>query len=273
MIFVQSDDFNISQIANSGQCFRISEQSNSEWEVISFGKTLKIRSANENDNNCYIFECNEKEYEEVWRDYFDMQRDYGEIKAKIKAIGDNYLINAVNFGYGMRILNQDLWEVIVSFIISQQNNIPRIKGIIKRLCAPYNSRFPSPNELVKYSEEDLVKIGLGYRARYVHNIAIAVVEGQLSFQKLKSLSYEDAVSYLKTFDGIGKKVANCIALFGLRKLEAFPIDVWINRILQNQYNGEFDVGLFPGYAGIVQQYMFYYERYRNTGTISYNNIS
>lgn len=260
MIAIQSDDFNISQIANSGQCFRIFEQPDGRWEVIAFGKTLEIRPAKE--NNGYIFECDEEEYNDVWRDYFDMRRDYGEIKSKIRATGDNYLIDAVNFGYGMRILNQDLWEVIVSFIISQQNNIPRIKGIINRLCAPCNSRFPSPEELTRYSEDDLTKIGLGYRTRYVHDIAIAAVEGRLNFEKLKNLCYDESISYLKTFDGIGNKVANCIALFGLHKLEAFPIDVWINRILQDRYNGKFDTGLFPGYAGIVQQYMFYYERYR-----------
>lgn len=259
MIEIRSDDFNIAQIANSGQCFRISEQSEGRWEVIAFGKSLKIRVR---DDNTHIFECATDEYNELWHNYFDMQRDYGEIKAKIRAVGDPYLTRAVDFGYGMRILNQDLWEVIISFIISQQNNIPRIKGIIKRLCAPYGLHFPTPQELLAFSEDDFAKIGLGYRARYMRNVAVAATEGRLNFGELRKMSYHDAVAYLKKFDGIGDKVANCIALFGLRKLEAFPVDVWIKRILQRQYGGEFDIGRFPGYAGLVQQYMFYYERFR-----------
>ena len=259
MIEIRSNDFNIAQIADSGQCFRIFEQSNGVWETIAFGKSLKIYVR---DDNTHIFECDSNEYNELWRNYFDMQRNYGEIKARIRAVGDIYLTNAVDFGYGMRILNQDLWEVIISFIISQQNNIPRIRGIIKRLCAPYGLRFPTPQELALFSEDDLIKIGLGYRARYVRNIAIAATEGRLSFDNLRKMTYYDAVAYLKKFDGIGEKVANCIALFGLRKLEAFPIDVWIKRILQQQYGGTFDTAKFPGYAGLVQQYMFYYERFR-----------
>ncbi len=259
MIEIRSDDFNIAQIANSGQCFRISEQSAGIWVVVAFGKSLKIHVK---DDNTHIFECDTDEYNELWHKYFDMQRDYGEIKAKIRAVGDPYLTRAVDFGYGMRILNQDLWEVIISFIISQQNNIPRIRGIIKRLCAPYKLRFPTPQELAAFSEDDLEKIGLGYRARYVRNMAIAAAEGRFNFDELRKMSYHDAVAYLKKFDGIGDKVANCIALFGLRKLEAFPIDVWIKRILQRQYGGEFDIERFPGYAGLVQQYMFYYERFR-----------
>ncbi|MBR1733849.1 MAG: DNA-3-methyladenine glycosylase 2 family protein, partial [Alphaproteobacteria bacterium] len=242
-----------------GQCFRISEVSENIWEVIAFGKNLKIRSCK---NNISIFECDEKEYNEIWHDYFDMRRDYGEIKAKIRSSGDNYLIKAVEFGYGMRILNQNLWEVIVSFIISQQNNIPRIRGIIDKLCKRYDGQFPSPERLAQWSETDLEKIGLGYRAKYVRNIAIAATEGKFDFEKIQRMNYENSIEYLKNFDGIGNKVANCIALFGLRKLEAFPIDVWINRILQNQYGGKFNVDFFHGYAGIVQQYMFYYERFR-----------
>lgn len=259
MIEIRSDDFNIAQIANSGQCFRIFEQSKGIWEAVAFGRSLKIHVK---DDNTHVFECDTEEYNKLWRNYFDMQRNYGKIKAKIRAVGDPYLTSAVNFGYGMRILNQDLWEVIVSFIVSQQNNISRIRGIIKRLCTPYGLRFPAPQELAIFSEDDLMKIGLGYRARYVRNIAIAATEGSLNFSELRKMSYHDAVVYLKKFDGIGDKVANCIALFGLRKLEAFPVDVWIKRILQQQYKGTFDTTRFPGYVGLVQQYMFYYERFR-----------
>lgn len=258
MIKIQSDNFNIEHIAHSGQCFRIYERSPGLWETIAFGKSLKIRK---NNANLHIFECNKNEYDEIWRDYFDMQRDYNKIKDTIRASGDSYLIKAANFGYGIRILKQDLWETIVSFIISQQNNISRIKKIIERLCLPYGSRFPSPNELAEFSENDLIKLGLGYRAKYVRNIAVSVAEGKFNFDKINRMTYEEAIAYLKQFNGIGAKVADCIALYGLGKLQAFPMDVWIKRILRQQYNGSFDISRFREYAGVVQQYMFYYERF------------
>lgn len=273
MIKIRSDDFDIAQIAHSGQCFRIFETETSVWEVAAFGKILRIKAPDgKNSAKYHYFDCTQEDYDAVWRDYFDMDYNYGEIKDKIRNIGDQYLTNAVNFGHGIRILNQDLWEVIVSFIISQQNNIQRITKIIKNLCAPYEDRhFPSPEELARYSDDDFVELGLGYRAKYVRDVAIAVVEGALSLDHLKLMDYDEAITTLKQLNGVGDKVANCIALFGLRQLDAFPIDVWIKRILQEQYGGSFDISRFPGYAGIVQQYMFFYERFREKSCFFQNS--
>jgi N-glycosylase/DNA lyase len=251
-------DFSPYQIANSGQCFRMSEIASDVWEVNAFDRRLLIRQ--EKERHSYIFECSSEEFREIWFDYFDMGRDYGEIKANIRAIGDPYLAAAVDYGYGIRILRQDLWETIVTFLISQQNNIPRIKNIIAKLCRPYDGRFPTPTLLSQYTERDFLALGLGYRAGYLQNIVKAAVDGDLDFQKLKSMSSFEAANFLKRFNGIGNKVANCIALFGLHRVDAFPIDVWIKRIIDEQYGGNFDRSRFSEYAGIVQQYMFFYQR-------------
>lgn len=287
MVIVCSRDFDINQIANSGQCFRINQISPATWEVIAFSRRLLIEQKKENfsaqneevihsDYNdfsnlstsvAHIFHCSQADYGSIWAPYFDMSRDYSLIKSKIRGTNDTYLTHAINFGYGIRILQQDPWETLISFIISQRNNISRIRRIIKELCAPYGLRFPSPKELAKYSVKDFENIGLGYRARYVRNAAIVVASSSLNLEALKEMSYADALNQLKKQDGIGDKVANCIALFGLQKLEAFPIDIWIMKILEREYGasaknklGTFNPDYFDGYAGIVQQYMFYYER-------------
>ncbi|MDR2781666.1 MAG: hypothetical protein LBB21_04420 [Holosporaceae bacterium] len=255
---IHLSDFNLHQIANSGQCFRISEISKNIWEVRAFNKRLLIRQKEEKQD--YVFECSSEEFNKIWFDYFDLGRDYGKIKANIKAICDPYLTAAVDYGYGIRILRQELWETLVTFLISQQNNIPRIKNIIVKLCQPYDGRFPTPILLSQYTENDFLALGLGYRARYLQNVVKAVIEGNLNLQELKTMNSFNAVNFLKSFTGIGDKVANCIALFGLHKVDAFPIDVWIKRIIDERYNGSFDKSRFSKYAGIVQQYMFFYRR-------------
>jgi N-glycosylase/DNA lyase len=251
-------DFSLRQIANSGQCFRMKETSLGVWEVIALNKRLQIRE--EKDPSCYIFDCPRREFDEFWFDYFDLERDYGKIKAHIKATGDLYLTAAVNWGHGLRMLRQDLWETIVTFLISQQNNIPQIKNVIAKLCEPYGCQFPTANMLSKYTEDDFLTLGLGYRAKYLRNIIKAVKDGNLNLDELKIMDFCDTICFLKRFDGIGDKVANCVALFGLHQMDAFPIDTWIRRIINEQYGGNFDKFRFSGYAGIVQQYMFFYQR-------------
>lgn len=251
-------DFNIEQIANSGQCFRINKCENNCWEILAFGKILKIKKI---DTEKFIFDCSVSDYQKIWEEYFDLQRDYGKVKNDIIKTDDKFLIEAVKYGYGLRILKQDTWEMIVSYIISQRNNIPRIKNTIEKLCAPFEKNFPSPDMLKNYTEENFKNLGLGYRARYINEIVHSVLDGKLDLAKLKILNYDDAIEYLKRFNGIGQKVADCIALFGLNKIGAFPRDVWINRVIEKQYQGNFDINSFSGFAGIVQQYMFFYQRY------------
>ncbi len=255
MLIKHIADFNIEQIADSGQCFRMDKVADGKWRLRAFNRELEISQQQEEVR----FDCSAEEFDEVWYDYFDMSRDYGAIKSAILATGDKYLSVAVKFGYGLRILRQDLWETLVSFIISQRNNIPKIKLTISKLCRG-SVKFPSATELAEFSDKELKSCGLGYRAKYIKDIAHNVCDGKFDLEKLKNLNYVQAIDYLKTQNGVGDKVANCIALFGLYKTEAFPIDVWIKRIIDTHYNGHFDASRFKDYAGIVQQYMFYYER-------------
>jgi N-glycosylase/DNA lyase len=255
---IKNPDFSIEQVANSGQCFRISRIGpGNVWRVVALGRGVKIQRV---DKITHIFHCSLDEYEAVWADYFDFERDYGEIKNFIRGTNDPYLNGAIECGFGLRILRQDLWEVMVSFIISQRNSIPRIKNIIKKLCAPHGDAFPSPQILAKCDEKFFRDMGLGYRARYLAEVARAVDGGTCDVEFLKTLSCEEAVKYLKRLDGVGEKVANCIALYGLHKLEAFPVDTWIRRIVKKQYGGNFDAKTLSPYAGVIQQYMFFYQR-------------
>lgn len=249
-------DFDIEQIANSGQCFRISRVSSDKWKVKAFGRSLNITKSDRQ----YIFDCTDEEYKNIWYDYFDLSTDYSAYKDIIRYSQDPYLIQAIDYSYGIRILRQDLWETIVSFIISQQNNIVRIKNIIERLCLPFNGDFPSPTLLKDYSESDFRRLGLGYRAKYITDIVKTVLDGNLDLNHLKTLSTQDAIKYLQKFNGIGAKVANCIALFSLHKIDAFPIDVWIKRIINKYYDGKFPIEKYASFVGIVQQYMFFFER-------------
>lgn len=257
MYAVELDDFDIKQIALSGQCFRINDAGDGWWSVAAFHRCLRVRQ----QKKYCEFGCSEEEFSEIWAPYFDLQTNYGEIKEKIRQTGDSYLTRAVDYGYGIRILRQDSWEMIVSYVISQRNNIPRIKKTIERLCAPFSGNFPTPSELKIFTKSDFQQFALGYRAEYVYDIVQVAENGQLDIDLLKSMPYADAVKYLKQFKGIGDKVANCIALFALHKTEAFPIDVWIQRIIDTQYGGQFDYEKFGAFAGIVQQYMFFYQRY------------
>ncbi|MDR2776798.1 MAG: hypothetical protein LBB17_02005 [Puniceicoccales bacterium] len=258
MIEVRNADFCIEQIANSGQCFRINKLGTADiWQIVAFGRVLAVHRVG---RNISVLHCSPEEFQSIWVDYFDLRRDYGMIKNLILMADDPFLRNAVSYGAGLRILHQDLWEVIVSFIISQRNNISRIKSTIEKLCAPYAYAFPSPRILAQYDEKDFCNLGLGYRARYLMDIVENTEAGTFDMEYLKTLSSREAIAYLKNFNGIGEKVANCIALYGLHRLEAFPIDTWISRTIRSRYGGNFDIENFSPYAGVVQQYMFFYQR-------------
>lgn len=258
MLTLALKDFDIEQISESGQCFRMYRVADDTWEIFALDRFLKIRRR----EGVYVFYCDQNEFNDFWFDYFDLQTDYGEIKKRILAANDEYLIKAVNFGSGLRILRQNLWEVMVSFIISQQNNIPRIKNCLKKLCDMNGGKFPTPSDFLDFREKDLDSVKLGYRKNYLLKISESVSNGSFDLAKLGKLNYLEATKYLKTLHGVGDKVSNCIALFGMHLIEAFPIDVWIKRILDTYYNGNFPLenrGL-QDIGGIVQQYMFFYER-------------
>jgi len=248
--------FSPEQTFYCGQCFRFERCGDGLFEGIAFGKRIKVGSE---DGNTVLY-CTPEEFEEVWRRYFDLDRDYSGICEKIG--DDDYLKKAAEFGAGIRILRQEPWETLVSFIFSQCNNIPRIKGIIKRFCDLYgeDGAFPTPEKIAKMELCDLEPLRAGYRAQYVLAAAREVVSGDLDLEALseKNVSAKEAAGRLLGLSGVGGKVAACVLLFGLGKTSAFPVDTWIKKTLAAHYPEGFDFKRFGNDAGIIQQYMFYY---------------
>ncbi len=269
---VHNENFNIEQIAESGQCFRMNYMGEGCYNLIAFGKYLELRQLEE---DVVELSCSEEEYEELWKDYFDLEYDYQGLVNRLRNGEDSFLRSAAEFGKGIRILKQDFFEMMISFILSQNKNIPAIKSAVEALCQRYGSRiegargkegdlyaFPTPEQLAKATKDELRELKVGYRDEYILRASQAIQNGQLKPDEIKTYCYSEAFEALKKLHGIGEKVANCICLYGLHHIEVFPIDVWIKRILEEVYQNEFDLQLYQGHAGIVQQYMFYYMRNR-----------
>lgn len=262
---VNLSNFSIEQICKSGQCFRMRELSDGAYEVVAFGKYLKVYQ----DSSKVIFECSDEDYTNIWFPYFDLDRDYGKIISSIDK-QDAYLSEAAKRGEGIRILRQDLWEMIISFIISQRNNIKRIRKCINGLCQKFGEEivlqdgtiyydFPTPEKLVNADIDDINSLSVGYRDVYIKRAAEAVYYGELDLMKLTKMNYEDAKEELLKLHGVGEKVANCICLFALHHVDAFPKDTHINQVLDREYKNGFPFEKYRGYAGILQQYMFFSE--------------
>jgi N-glycosylase/DNA lyase len=258
-------NLDLAQIADSGQCFRWNRTGDDQYEVIAFDRYISIRQ----DGEDFFLSCDEKEWEDIWSDYLDMDTDYDTVVRSIEESEDEYLKEALRCGRGIRILRQDLWETLISFIISQNNNIKRIRSSIEAICkkaglplindAPAGKyRFPKPGEIDRdfFSDRDL---GLGYRDVYLAEMYDYAYMSDSFPDILKTMDNREAFLLLKSFKGIGDKVANCVCLFGLHHIDAFPIDTHIKQILDRYYPNGFDFDRYRGYAGIVQQYMFNYK--------------
>jgi len=239
------------------------------YYLIAYGRYLRLTQL---DENTVMLGCSEEEYHRLWKSYFDLDYDYGRIISEIQSGDDEFLKKAVEYGKGIRILRQEAFEVLISFIISKNKNIPAIKNCIEAICACFGERrmspdgavyytFPEPEVLASADKQLLRSLKTGYRDEYIIRASKAVVEGSLDLDRLCYCSYEEAVISLKQVYGIGDKVANCIALFGLHQIDGFPVDVWIKRVIDEIYGGSFPKEKYRGYAGIVQQYMFYYMRH------------
>ena len=272
-----TDDFDLDRIADSGQCFRWRKDDSGAYRIIHKGHCLKIRSLG---NAMFRLSCSEDEYRRVWHDYFDFGENYRSVRERVSREEDPFLADACEYGKGIRILRQDPWEMLVSFIISQNKNIPAIKKSIELLCETAGKRcestgqereddgqlvFPSPEQILSLSDEALAACRLGYRCRYVKAAAADVAEGKLDLDSLRDAPEEETIKGLMSVCGVGVKVANCISLFGLHHIDAFPIDVWIRRILDNEYPSGYPKERYSPYNGIYQQYMFYYYRNLITG--------
>ena len=275
--------FELKHIFDCGQCFRWKENEDGSYTGIFRENVINVKK--ENDKIIFQGICqNDKNIKEVCTQYFDLNRDYESIKNKLSKI-DEYMEESIKFGYGIRILNQDLWETIISFIISANNNIPRIKGIIERISCKYGKKiiynekeyytFPTPKELSKASVEDLRKLGLGFRDVRVYETTKIILNKEVDLEKLKEeKDFQKVRETLLTLPGVGPKVADCILLFSeLKRWEAFPIDVWVRRVMNELYiknENEEKVNKkliediahrkFGNLAGIAQQYLFFWKR-------------
>lgn len=265
MITIELEHFSLEQICGSGQCFRMKKTGENRFAVQAADRYLEL----EQENTIVTFHCTEKEFLLFWVPYFDLDTDYSRY---IKAVNprDKYLNRAAEAGSGIRILRQDLWEMIVSFLISQQNNIVRIRRCIDNICTQFGEEkktwdgktyyaFPAPEALAMASEEELRGCNLGYRAKYVAGAARAVASGEISLEKLGAMRYKKAKEELLGLYGVGEKVADCICLFALHHLEAFPVDTHIRQALDAHYRRGFPNRRYKGMQGVMQQYIFYYE--------------
>ena len=275
-----NDSFNLEHIFECGQCFRWNREKNGSYTGVFKNNVLNIKEENGKIKFQGICEGN---IEEIIKDYFDFNTDYSKIKETLSKV-DKYLEESIKFGNGIRILNQDLWEVIISFIISANNNIPRIKGIIERISKQYGKEvkfqgksyytFPTPEELSKASVEDLRKLGLGFRDKRVYETTQIIKNEEIDLKQIEQMEDTNKTrEALESLPGVGPKVADCILLFGLKRFEVFPIDVWVRRVMNDLYiknEDETKVNKkeieniaktkYAELAGIAQQYLFYWRR-------------
>ena len=258
-------DFDLDQIARSGQCFRFRPLGERHYALVAGSRYLEVSQ----QEQTVRFDCPEEEFEAVWRPYFDLDADYGRYKSAV-AKRDKYLQSAVAAAGGLRILRQELWETIVCFIISQQNNIARITKCVENLCllfgeTCYNkskqvyNAFPSAERLAACTADELAPIRLGYRAKYIVAAARQVASGEVDLDAVRRMDYAHAKAELMRLTGVGVKVAECICLFALHHIDAFPIDTHIRQMLDAHYPKGFPLRRYKGFAGVMQQYAFYYE--------------
>lgn len=250
-----TDDFDLYKIAYSGQCFRVKELDENTFSFITKDNKLIMRHLGDCE---YEVSCDDNVWKNVWHNYFDLDTCYANIRAQIPS-SDTYLTNAANIGKGIRILKQDKFEMLISFIISQRKRIPAIKSSVEKLCTLYgvNGSFPTASALFAATYEELSSCSLGYRTPYIQDTVQKIVTGEIKLDELDLLSDEDIIEALKTFKGVGDKVANCVALFAYHRTALAPIDTWINKVIATQYNGTNPFSKYGKYAGVMQQYMFY----------------
>ena len=280
-ILKNQDSFNLVHIFECGQCFRWDKQQDNSYTGVIKNAVINVKK--EDEQIVFTGKTIDNDFEKTINEYFDLDTDYSDYKNKLSEI-DEYLKESISFGEGIRILKQDLWECIISFIISANNNIPRIKKIIDRLSLKYGEKiefggnvyytFPTPESLSKASVEDLRALGLGFRDKRIYNTTKMILEKQVDLENIKNMkSTTEMRNELLKLDGVGPKVADCILLFSLKRVDVFPIDVWVRRVMNDLYIHNEDEEKvnkkelqklaeekFLGLSGIAQQYLFYWKR-------------
>ena len=257
-IHVYEPDFDLDETLDCGQAFRW-KKVDSDFYCTYTGSFLNdsLRISQLDKENFIFHDTSEEDFLGKWSDYFDFDTDYSALKTTFSQ--DETLSAACKFAGGIRLLRQDSWECLISFIISQNNNIPRIKGIIDRLCEHYGGKFPTPEQLAQETPDTLSYLRSGFRSKYICDAATRVASGETDLSAVAAMPIEDARTELKKIVGVGPKVAECVLLFGMHRVEAFPIDVWIKRVLAQYYPEGFPE-FAKDNAGIAQQYLFHYIR-------------
>ncbi len=254
-------DLDLEQTLDCGQSFRWEKQNDGSFSGVAFGKYVNISL----DGTDMIIKNAAPEDEKIWREYFDLELDYGKIRGDISKLHP-VLEEAARYAPGIRILRQEPYEALCTFIISQNNNIKRIKGIVARLCESFGDEidegvytFPTAERLAGLTPDDLAPLRAGFRNRYIIDSAKKVASGEVDLELCKTADYEAARAELMKITGVGVKVADCTLLFGMHRVEAFPVDVWMKRAMEKLFPG-MSANDFGEYAGIAQQYIFHYSR-------------
>lgn len=267
MIKIQYPELDLSVIARSGQCFRFFQSG--EHEYLLFAKDLALKIIEEKP--FYTFLCSEEEYHSFWKAYFDLDTDYTPLLSVVSS-SDKILKKALLYGKGLRILRQDPWEMLITFILSQRKNIPSIMTCVRKICEQFGEQkscsflpngyytFPSAAKMSMQSEEKLRSCGLGYRAPYVKAAAQLINSQSISLSEMEKMDDELLQKTLRTIPGVGPKISQCVMLFGFHRMQAFPIDVWINRAMHIWYQDHFPYDQYPQSLGILQQFLFFYIR-------------
>lgn len=267
--------FDLDQIFDCGQSFRFIKHPTDEdtYHGVAFSRYIKVK---QDESNITIYGCDENEYNKIWQRYFSLDLDYSDLRNQIKKIrpDDLVLADAMQYGRGIRFLRQEKWETLCSFIISQNNNIPRIRSLIEAISQKYGDKietydvtlyaFPSAEKIASVTEDELRELKVGFRAPYILDAARKVASGELNLDELDKLPTNELIDALMKVKGVGLKVASCVALFAYSRLDSFPIDVWVKKVLNKYYPEGFDHLSLKNTAGLVQQYLFYYERYKSS---------
>ena len=261
-IEIYDSNINLKETFDCGQCFRFNETEPNTFSGVALDRPLKI---SENGNKITLWDVNFKDFNSYWKNYFDLDLDYNNIKKELSTIHPNLKL-ACEFAPGIIILKQSPWEALCSFIISQNNNIKRIKGIIETFCRNFGDKigenfyaFPKAENIAKLNIDDLSVLKCGFRDKYILDAARKVALSEINLHKISLMPLNEARSELMKISGVGPKVAECTLLYGMHRTEAFPIDVWMKRALTYLFD-DIEISEFGKYAGIAQQYIFHYSR-------------
>lgn len=261
LIFEDIHDLSLKDTLDCGQSFRWKEQEDGGFFGVVRGRAATVHT----DGDRLVIDGAEESDRAMWAAYFDLGLDYTAVKEQLSRLHP-VMAQAAKYAPGIRILNQEPFEALISFIISQNNNIKRIVGIVDRLCESFGEpvgdgvfAFPTAGRLAALEPDDLTPIRAGFRHRYIIDAARKVADGEIDLERLRTLPYQEAQSQLMQITGVGVKVADCVLLYGLHRLESFPLDVWMKRAMATLFDG-MEPSMFGEYAGIAQQYIFHYSR-------------